>query len=400
MSALRVAVVGAGPAGLVAAAAAARLGMDVWLLDPQPDVVGSGPAILHHCGLRVLGALGLLDEVLALAAPLEMLDVALLPDVPLVREPFERLETRLARPVVLPRAALLGAVRRAGVAAGVRLESGARCSGLWVEGELGHVQTAAGQDLVFDVVLACDGARSRLRDAGALDGQARPTGVSWILVEVPGEGGDGRLWERFGPAGTRVGGVGAAGRAEHLWCTAPAGEWPALRDGALAGWIASFAPFGEEVLGRLRRVSRWDEAAVWDEVEVELRRWHRSPVFALGDAAHAGAPFLGIELGASMVDACILVQLLARGQRARASLDEVGRAWEGVRRPAVTRQRAAARHLQSAGDITSPAGRALRDLMLPVATRLDVIEGDLMALCAGAYAVEEAYFEPLPPPGG
>ena len=65
MGAARVGIVGAGPAGLVAAIAGARLGLDVTLFEgaPQFRPVGSGFGIQSN-GFRVLDALGLLNGFL------------------------------------------------------------------------------------------------------------------------------------------------------------------------------------------------------------------------------------------------------------------------------------------------------------------------------------------------
>src|SRR5262245_22692352 len=64
MSSMRIAVVGAGPAGLTAAIAGRRLGLDVTVFEQAPNFERIGGGILVHSnGLRVLGALGLVDAL-------------------------------------------------------------------------------------------------------------------------------------------------------------------------------------------------------------------------------------------------------------------------------------------------------------------------------------------------
>ena len=70
MSEMRIGIVGAGTAGLAAAALFARAGHAVEVLEraPDPGPVGAG-LLLQPTGMAVLERLGVLDEVRAGAAP-------------------------------------------------------------------------------------------------------------------------------------------------------------------------------------------------------------------------------------------------------------------------------------------------------------------------------------------
>src|SRR5215213_4101158 len=62
MKRMRIAIIGAGPAGLTAALAARKSGLEVALFEQAPDFQRIGGGILIHSnGLRVLDALGLLS---------------------------------------------------------------------------------------------------------------------------------------------------------------------------------------------------------------------------------------------------------------------------------------------------------------------------------------------------
>src|SRR5689334_25179590 len=64
MRAKRIGIVGAGPAGLTAALAAQRLGLDVTVFEQAPNFERIGGGILVHSnGLRVLAALGLVESL-------------------------------------------------------------------------------------------------------------------------------------------------------------------------------------------------------------------------------------------------------------------------------------------------------------------------------------------------
>ena len=61
----------------------------------------------------------------------------------------------------------------------------------------------------------------------------------------------------------------------------------------------------------MRSVTDWS-GAVYDELaDLRVDRWQRNGVFLLGDAAHAMTPNLGQGANSAMVDALVLVNLLA-----------------------------------------------------------------------------------------
>lgn len=417
MEGLKVAVVGDGPAGLAAAAIGARLGLDVTLFAPGGPRESRGGVLLHHNGQRVLGALGLTSAVVADGAPVEGLEIELLGGAHLASVRFEELAPGVLHPRVVRRRALLDALMGAARERGAQVRQGSRITGLWLEDGRAHLQTEGGGDEVWDVVLACDGSRSTIREAMAMGGRASPPRDAWIrgcLAPRPG-GGPAVVREHWGPNDARFGLVdlpareAPAGEAVDgappalkgfFWCTVPMGEWDAIRAGRMDAWLASWAPFGDPVMDALRRVEDWGAVEYVETAEVDLRRWYEPPVFAVGDAAHAFGPFLGQGLNLALVDACVLTQLLARSRQVRATLDDIGRTWENVRRPVVSRLQATARQLAAVAGVSSTPGRALRDLLLPLASRLDLVGGELLTLSSGHHAIEDDYFvfDPSPLP--
>jgi salicylate hydroxylase len=68
-----------------------------------------------------------------------------------------------------------------------------------------------------------------------------------------------------------------------------------------------------------------------------MPRWYKVPVFFVGDAAHAMTPHLGQGANSSMVDALVLIRLLASCGTDDSMPDLAGARYEKVRQPFVTR---------------------------------------------------------------
>src|SRR5205807_4232644 len=107
----------------------------------------------------------------------------------------------------------------------------------------------------------------------------------------------------------------------------------------------------------------WSSVALDEIREVRLRHWCKPPVFLVGDAAHAMSPDLGQGGNSAMVDAVVLVRLLGEASSI-ASLDEVGRRYETIRRRFVGRLQSSARIAARMRFVSSTHIRALRDLVL------------------------------------
>jgi salicylate hydroxylase len=112
-------------------------------------------------------------------------------------------------------------------------------------------------------------------------------------------------------------------------------------------------------------VRDWRQVNYDEPVEVQAGQWCRPPVFLVGDAAHAMAPYLGQGANSALVDALVLSRLLAREFHGHGDLAAVGRRYQAIRRR-FTRLVQASSHRQ--GDLATlgwaPA-RWLRDRLLP-----------------------------------
>jgi 2-polyprenyl-6-methoxyphenol hydroxylase-like FAD-dependent oxidoreductase len=258
----RVAVVGAGPAGVVAAIACARKGMQVTLLEAESEIDHAPrAATTHPSTLEMLAELDLLDEFVSLgliARHFQLWDR----DTLVAEFDHDVLKDETPYPYVVQteqhKLSELG-LRRLADMPNARVRLGTRVLdlaqddrrvGLYVEGD-------AGRDTEdFDYVIACDGGRSTIRKCLDIEFE----GYTWP--------------ERFLVLTTLVDMGKALGCCERTYVSDP------------DEWVNLFKVMGDDFRGRWR--------AVFPARERErrgglLRGVGAAPPAAAGDRAPAGA---------------------------------------------------------------------------------------------------------------
>jgi 2-polyprenyl-6-methoxyphenol hydroxylase-like FAD-dependent oxidoreductase len=161
-----------------------------------------------------------------------------------------------------------------------------------------------------DLVVACDGRHSRMREQAGLEAQdfGAPMDVLWFrLSRDPSDTPD-----TFGhvEAGRMM---IMLDRGEYWQCAyvIAKGGWDSIKAEGLPAFhqrVLDMSPF----LGR-----RVDELKAWDDVKLltvqvdRLRRWSRPGFLAIGDAAHAMSPIGGVGVNLAVQDAVAAANLLA-----------------------------------------------------------------------------------------
>jgi len=259
-------VVGAGPAGSIAALVLARGGASVALVDkanfPRDKACGD---LIGPRGVRLLDDLGV-----ALPGALRVDDMAVIgPTGRRVRLPCDAGLTYPGYAYALPRAQLDATLRQAAVAAGAEPITARATDPLGGDGgALGGFALSTGAEVAADVVIGADGATSRVAEAAGLIDPARvlwgfalrwygadPVDVPQILLwdTSPGRGFPGYGWLFPGVEGrSNVGlGVGVladrtagaeAGRCSdaffaHLHRVGLTGSDRPPASGRLGGWL-------------------------------------------------------------------------------------------------------------------------------------------------------------------
>jgi salicylate hydroxylase len=362
----RVAVVGAGLGGLVAAIALRQRGFEVMVYEQADELGEIGAGIqLSPNATRVLAALGLQDSFAAIAFEpnrhvVRNWKTGSIVSATQMKGVFEHQYG--AGYFGAHRADFHGVLVRALPADCIRL--GARCTGLTQGADRVELAFADGSKADCDVVVAADGIHSTVRALLHGPDQPRFTGhICWRglvptsalpkgLIEP-----DMTAW--FGPFSTVV----------HYY----------VRGGELVNWIAQYEQDWREESWRVE--TDWREAArayaEWNPLLTELfsrtercykwalydrdplPRWSEGRVTLLGDAAHAMLPYVAQGAAMALEDGYVVADLLDRN---RADPQRALLLYEQERLPRTARVQLTARARGTINHLTSPFARFRRDL--------------------------------------
>ncbi|NYF98056.1 FAD-dependent oxidoreductase [Janibacter cremeus] len=331
----RILVSGAGIAGCAAAIALAERGHDLRLIERQQEwAFASSGIFLYSNALVSLEALGALDEVLAAGFV-----------VPQGRNPYldhrgEAIVTtyyptaaggRIPAIVGIKRAELHRILAARLSAVGVRVELGTTIADLVDDAEAARVTTSDGSLHTYDLVVSGEGLRSPLRQHVAPEVEVRYSGFGiWRSIhERPTDLTDKIMQMGIG---TRLGIMPISDDWLYTFGTVSdpdktrhaRDEWPRLMREALA---EHHGP-ARALLDEIGTHSDVLYTAV-EEVVLPLP-WHRGHVLLIGDAAHAGTPFMGQGGAMALEDALVLAECLDREGHLEAALTLFGRRREPV----------------------------------------------------------------------
>jgi 2-polyprenyl-6-methoxyphenol hydroxylase-like FAD-dependent oxidoreductase len=387
----RIAIVGAGPAGLTAALALRRLGPEVTVFEQAEDYqrIGGG-IVLHDNGQRVLQALGLLDSLRPHLQSCPVIAAELCGGRILGTAEFGRLSPPLRHlPAIVLRYQLQEHLLAATRACGVEVRFGHRVVAASAAGDAAVLHFADGASRPAGIVLACDGAGSAIRASLRLPARRRRLrraylrGVADIGWQLP------RIRELWYPDGRIFGMAPLPGARTYFYCTAPLGRWLQTLHGGLDAWIASWAGCDPTPPAILAAVKDWTRVNYDEPLEVQARRWSRTPVFLVGDAAHAMTPYLGQGANSALVDALVLGRLLARELQGRGDLEAVGRRYAAIRSRFTRRLQVGSRRQGDLATLRWAPARWLRDHLLPVLGSAGRLEHRAALVTAGFNRAEQ-----------
>jgi salicylate hydroxylase len=367
---LRVAIVGAGIGGLYAAAALARRGCAVTVLERAPALteVGAGVQISPN-GARLLDRIGALGAVrsASVAPPVAELRLGDSGAVVLRLAMGQAAEARWGGPYLnIHRADLLAILADAARAAGVAVRTGAEVARVGDEG----VTTATGETLAADVVIGADGVRSTVREALFGPEAPRFTGaVAWratVPAEAvaPGLVPDGAVvW--MGPGRHLVTYRLRGGRVINLVAVEDRAAWSA------EGWSQPGDPDELRAAFRGWRMAPLLAAVgscfLWGLFDrPPLPRWSAGRVCLLGDACHPMPPYMAQGAVQAIEDGAALARLLPDGPDIPASLA----AYHAARAPRATRVQQTARDNGRLYHARGTLERAARYGVIGVGSRL------------------------------
>lgn len=335
---LRVAVVGAGIAGLTVAAALARQSVRCQVLEQASRLaeVGAGVQVAPNA-TRLLHRLGLRDRLECVAVRPQAVEMRRWDTgTVLARMTHGDDCQRLfgAPYYTFHRADLHDALRALVPADQILL--GRKCVAVTErDGEV-ELRFADRSAVTADVVIGADGIHSVVRDLLVRD-QPRFSGQTIYRALVPAErvpqlraAPKVVLW--LGPSQHCVAYPVAGGRLVNFAATTPAGRWRMeswAAQGRVEDLLAAYDGWHPELTALLAsadRVSRW---ALYDRDTVP--RWCTDRVAITGDAAHPMLPFMAQGANQAIEDAVVLARCLQ--EATPATVPQALRTYEELRKP-------------------------------------------------------------------
>ncbi|HYC82549.1 MAG TPA: FAD-dependent oxidoreductase, partial [Solirubrobacterales bacterium] len=325
-------VVGAGPTGLATANLLAAAGIEVTVVEREPDVAAEPRAVsVDDESMRLLQSLGIPPEPTAALVPGtgtryygaggQLLAGAASPTPPPLghplKNPIDHSEfTRL----------LLDSLRGR-ERAEVHFGCGLTGLELGADGAVATLATAAGEErMAARFVLGCDGGRSNVRGLLGIAMRGSSVDQPWLVIDTVGDPHDERYAMHHGdPTRPHVILPGPNGRCRYEFL---------LLEGEDEGEATSFET-ARRLLERHRGpVSPADvvRQQVYVFHALLAERWRVGAVFLLGDAAHMMPPFAGQGLSTGLRDAANLSWKLAAVLRGRLG-EPVLASYEQERRP-------------------------------------------------------------------
>jgi 2-polyprenyl-6-methoxyphenol hydroxylase-like FAD-dependent oxidoreductase len=317
------AIVGGGPAGMVAALILARAGVQVTVLEKHADFLRDfrGDTV-HPSTLQLLDELGLYDEFTALPQVTKFEKISFdLPDGrKLTVADFTRLPLRHRYLALVPQWDLLNMLAEAAgneptftlrmrhEVTGLLRDTAGRITGVRYNSPDGPGEIHA------HLTLVCDGRWSVCRQEAGLVARDFPVnGDLW--------------WFRLPPAEVTIGGplpgfkngvfIGVIPRADYLQAfriirKGADAEMRARGIEALRNEIANALPALTDSAKGLKSI---DDVKLLDIRINRLRRWYVDGLLCIGDAAHAMSPAGGVGINLAVQDAVAAATLLAQPLR-------------------------------------------------------------------------------------
>jgi 2-polyprenyl-6-methoxyphenol hydroxylase-like FAD-dependent oxidoreductase len=386
---MRIAVIGAGVAGLAAATLLARQGHGVTLLERQSNLPDArGGLLLQPCGLSVLVRLGLLEAALKQASRISRLVRQHASGVVTVELSYDAYRPG-SHGLGLTRGALTKLLAQATSGSGVDIQLGCRVADLQELPTGVTLRTEAGEiPQQFTLVVVADGMRSTLRGRLNLPHTVHdcPWGALSLTVHQPAAMARDRVLQAFrrGPdvIGWLPSGRDAEGRECMTWFqNMPVAEFDSPDRPSFARWREQAIAVSSESRELLGPLSGFEALQFSRYAMVAMPRWHTQRCVVIGDAAHALDPLLGMGANMALADAAALADEVASA--ADSAFAQALVAFQARRQPQISRYERAGALLSPLLHVESPLSGLWPDAAARTALRTPGVRQRVMAAICG-----------------
>jgi 2-polyprenyl-6-methoxyphenol hydroxylase-like FAD-dependent oxidoreductase len=309
-------IAGGGPAGMVLGFLLARAGVETIVFEKHADFLRDfrGDTI-HPSTLEIMYELGLLDKFLQRPHQELRQLVAQIDDFSATIADFSHLPTHCKFVALMPQWEFLNFIaeqakaypqfhlRMLSEVTGL-LEENGRIAGVRAESHDGPLEVRA------ELTVGADGRRSIVRDKAGLEviDRGAPIDVLWMRVSRHPDDPDHTLG-RF-----RAGKMLVMLNRDEYWQCAhviPKGGFHEIQKKGLPAFRESLATVAPFLRGRLEELKSWDDIKLLSVAVDHLRRWSRTGLLCIGDAAHAMSPIGGVGINLAIQDAVAAANILA-----------------------------------------------------------------------------------------
>lgn len=382
MHAQRIAIIGAGTAGLATASYLAKQQHEVTVFDqiPRQGPVGAG-VLLQPSGQRVLAELGILDTIQQQGSRIDALHGVNHWRIPVLHLCY-RDAAADAFGIGIHRAHLARELAAAAVAAGATIRYGATVSTL----SDCTLEINEHQRQSFDAVIIANGTRSLLSNALRIPQRKTPYpwGALWAIVESEEWPEPQRLLQRYRGARNMMGILPTGlhpvtGRPCYsLFWSLPSSDYIRWRSEPFHQWQDALQRFWPEAKPLIERMQT-DQVYWASYADIVMKRWHDQNRLCIGDAAHAMSPQLGQGVNLALQDAQVLSTVMQRSDNIGQAFAEYSR----QRRRTLNFYQTASRWMTPLYQSNWPVGW-LRDLSSLASCHLPMVKTiNLRVLCGG-----------------
>jgi len=387
----RIAIIGAGTAGLATATFLARQHHEITLIERAPALtpVGAG-LLLQPTGLAVLEALGVREQIERYGARIDALYGTTVSGRRVMDVRYDHLDTALYG-VGIHRASLCQVLDDA---------LGAQSHTRWLnttvqavtqqgnEVRLQYQRDGESGDAAFDAVLIANGSASTLRPAALVKyDRPYPWGALWAMLPQTPAFAVPHLQQRYHGSHTMAG-LLPTGSTPHqpdqpllsfFWSLPVRDLQQGMRPEQFDAWKQQVISVWHQAAPALAALTRAEQLIPATYRDVIMTRWASGRIGVIGDASHAMSPQLGQGANMALMDASALANAIHTNQ----SWDAIWMDYHRQREGAIRFYQSMSRLLTPVFQSRLPAVGAFRDIGFPLMNRLPWLRREMARVVSG-----------------